>query len=67
MRVCSWDVGIKNLAYCVLEKVSDNEFSIIKWGIINIIEDDQHKCSSNMKNGTKCTHNAIYSGLNLNM
>lgn len=65
MKVCSWDVGIKNLAYCILEKVNDTKFNIIKWDVINIIEDDQHVCTAQMKNGNSCTHVAIYSGLNL--
>jgi hypothetical protein len=66
MKVCSWDVGIKHLAYCVLEKINDTDFKIIKWAIINIIEEDQHKCSSLLKNGNKCNSNGTFCGLYTN-
>ena len=34
----SWDVGIANLAYCLIEKIDEKlaKFKIIKWGIINL-------------------------------
>lgn len=35
MRVLSWDVGIKNLAYCLIEN-----YKIVDWGIINLLEDN---------------------------
>lgn len=50
--VISWDVGIKNLAYCVLQKKND-DFSILNWGVINLVEDRQ-KCQFNLRNGTQC-------------
>ena len=56
MRVLSFDVGIKNLAYCVLEWTeSENIKSNLKihhWDIINVVEDKKkeneivHKCFS---------------------
>lgn len=36
MRVISFDVGIKNMAYCVLD-VSHNTFSVIDWHILNLM------------------------------
>ena len=57
MRIISWDVGIKNLAYCVMEK-SDNDsipFKIYNWGIINVIESFYLKC-----NGKDCTRKCLY-------
>jgi len=38
--ILSWDVGIKNLAYCKI-KFKDNDFKILKWDIINLSGDDQ--------------------------
>lgn len=40
MKICSFDVGIKNLAYCIIDK-KDNDFEIIDWNLINI--SDQEK------------------------
>jgi hypothetical protein len=51
-RVCSWDVGIKNLAYCIIEKNSIG-FKIIKWDIINLIESTNKICSETLKNKNK--------------
>lgn len=52
MRICSWDVGIKNLAYCIIEKKEgDNSIDIIGWGKINLIDSDKIICSYKMKNG----------------
>ena len=37
MKVCSFDVGIVHLAYCIIDKQMNN-FIIEKWGVINIDE-----------------------------
>ena len=36
MRIISIDVGIKNLAYCIMESVKNKSFKIIKWDVINL-------------------------------
>tara|TARA_B100000927_G_scaffold216105_1_gene176361 strand:- start:1590 stop:2180 length:591 start_codon:yes stop_codon:yes gene_type:complete len=41
--ILSFDIGIKNLAYCILDKHEDNKLSIIKWDIIKLLEDNE-KC-----------------------
>lgn len=50
MRICSWDVGIKNLAYCIIEKDKD-AFKIKEWDIINLVNSDDKcsKCKSKVK------------------
>jgi len=35
MKVISWDVGIKNLAYCIINSNNNNE--ILEWNSINLI------------------------------
>jgi hypothetical protein len=46
MSIISWDVGIKNLAYCILEKSNDIErpYIIHEWDIINLAEDADVQC-----------------------
>jgi hypothetical protein len=39
MKILSFDVGIKNLGYCII----DENFKIFHWGIINIIENTKKK------------------------
>jgi len=46
MRLISYDIGIKNLAYCVIE-YEDKQLSIIDWNIMNLLEETTavKKCS----------------------
>mgnify|MGYP000886496839 CR=1 FL=1 len=55
MKLLSIDVGIKNLAYCVVE----NE-NIIMWGVVNLIEEDKVLCEDVVKN-VQCNHDAKFS------
>ena len=57
-RILSWDVGIKNLAFCMLQK-TDDKFTILKWGTINLVEDRQ-KCQFEMKGGNQCSELAKF-------
>jgi len=67
MKVISFDVGIKNMAYCILEHSSSGIF-INKWGVLNMMEDDNitHNCecmnqAKNKKTPPKeCTKKAKY-------
>lgn len=39
MKILSWDVGIINLSYCILDfNKEKNETKILKWGIVNLID-----------------------------
>jgi hypothetical protein len=45
MKVLSWDVGIINLAYCLIDYVKEtNKYKIIDWGVINLTDRDKMKC-----------------------
>ena len=46
MKVLSWDVGIYNLSYCILEK--DEDIKIIKWDIINLVDNESMKKNRNL-------------------
>jgi hypothetical protein len=47
MRVLSWDVGIYNLSYCILEK-KDDDIKIIGWDIVNLVDNEQMKKNRNL-------------------
>lgn len=42
MNILSFDVGIKNLAYCLVNVVdaTEKKFNIVDWGVINLMTDD---------------------------
>lgn len=44
MKILSWDVGIYNLSYCILEQNKENnEIKIIDWDIVNLVDNDEMK------------------------
>ena len=44
MKLLSWDVGIYNLSYCLLEKKDDSdEIKIIDWNIVNLVDNEEMK------------------------
>ena len=56
MIVLSWDIGLKNLSYCIMTTNSDeyskdiDNYSIIDWDIINLyFEENKKKCSGLIK------------------
>lgn len=54
MRVLSWDVGIINLAFCLIDyDSSTKKFKIIDWNVINLTDRDKMKCF-------KCNANPSY-------
>ena len=65
MKYLSWDIGIKNLSYCIVEKI-DNKYKILNWEIINLGEKIQPLplCQGIKKNNDKCTKTAF--GYNFN-
>jgi flagellar biosynthesis GTPase FlhF len=58
MKICSWDVGIINLSYCIIEfedtilehpyQKNMKNYKIIHWGIINLMENKEMKKNRNL-------------------
>lgn len=62
MKVLSWDVGILNLAYCLIE-YGEDDWKIKEWGIINLTNREEMKCSNCGKNAscyTEINNNIVY-------
>ena len=51
MKILSWDVGIINLAYCLID-VSGESWSIDDWDIINLTNRESLKCVTCGKNAS---------------
>ncbi len=49
MKIVSWDVGIYNLSYCILEQIDINEHpKIIEWDIVNLVDNEKMKKNANL-------------------
>ena len=61
----SFDIGIKNLAYCIVE-IKDNKEIIRDMNILNLIEDDNknYTCNFKHKNGNICKGKVLYKDIN---
>jgi hypothetical protein len=44
MKVISFDVGIKNLAVCIMEIHNINKFSILYWDVLNLTQEYKYPC-----------------------
>jgi hypothetical protein len=61
-KILSFDVGMKNLAYCIINKENKE---ILNWGLIDITNEIIIKCDGFKKNKEKCSNLAkIYQVLN---
>lgn len=57
----SFDVGIKNLSYSLININENFEYDIQEWGIINLIIDEtENICCGFRKNGNKCTNKSLF-------
>ena len=56
-KVLSFDVGIKNLPYCIIEYIGNKNCKILDWGIINILNIDNNEliCCGKTQKGDLCS------------
>lgn len=66
-KVIAWDIGLKNLSYCILEKGGDgpltkHNYSVIDWEVIDLYPEDNknYKCKSLTKKNSICGKQAKY-------
>lgn len=60
MIILSIDVGIKNLAFCLIDIENNQKYKILKWDIINISKSEDNKCCCLMKNQEFCNSPVKY-------
>lgn len=48
MKLVSWDVGIYNLSYCILEKNEAGDIQILDWDIVNLVDNAEMKKDVNL-------------------
>ena len=54
MKILSIDVGMKCLAYCILDVTDDLNYSIEKWGVMDLCEQKYVKCCGKTKKNKPC-------------
>lgn len=55
MRIISFDVGIKNLSFCILNTDNPSSINIDKWDVINLCGDIKHICGE-FKKDKQCSN-----------
>lgn len=66
MNLISFDIGVKHLAYCILQYTSESStYKILKWDIINLCNDD-FKCKCATKKEGLCGKKASFMDNNNN-
>jgi hypothetical protein len=65
--VISFDVGMKNLAYCLFQISDDlkdpnntNDYKILRWEVINLCSPVMKKCNNGGESNCQCNENAKY-------
>ena len=61
MKLISFDVGIKNMAYCIFQIAPGSPSSILDWNVLNLLEKDapQNSCNCYLKAKNKKTPPAL--------
>ena len=60
MKILSIDVGMKNLAYCLLNVSENHEYDITEWNVINLTDSDKYICKCLKKNNKVCGKKAKF-------
>ena len=48
MKILSWDIGIYNLSYCILDNADPKQIKIIGWDIVNLVDNEEMKKNRNL-------------------
>jgi hypothetical protein len=64
MKILSIDVGIKNLAYCLFDLKDNLNYSIKKWDVIDLMNEQIPICGHTSPKGKKCNFKAKFEKLN---
>lgn len=59
MKVLAFDIGLKNLSYCLLSNDND-KYNILEWDLINLCDTQEFYCDGKLKNKKECTQLAKY-------
>ena len=60
MIILSIDVGMRHLAFCILRKENNGDYSILEWDIIDLCASDNNTCCALRKNKKVCGKPAKY-------
>lgn len=64
VRLLSFDVGIKNLAYCIIDISTERVLEMIEWNVLNLCSSVSSftplVCGEKLKNGRPCGKTAKY-------
>ena len=63
MKYLSWDVGVKNMAFSLLEKTEDNKCNLLRCGILNLV-DKREVCQFELRTKKCCGKIARHKILN---
>ena len=63
-KILSIDVGMKNLAFCLIDYKDHENYSIDKWDVIDLCENSNEVCMGKKKNGENCNKMAKYTKKN---
>lgn len=67
MSILTIDVGLKNLAICIMNCENKRDYETYKirlWEVYNTLESEEYKCMSYMKSGKQCLKKCGYKYMN---